>query len=153
MHKRTHTSPHAAWNSNKALPYCCQGNMVGSNQLSGLYCSRLRTPPPLTPLSHIHIISVSLPPSVLLILCSSYLKPLVHHFLGRRHIPAAGPSDEIQACKKRTPILLLKDQKLRYIWEIKNGGLKVIFPVLAPSVETRRHDIQMKVRACFNVKV
>ncbi len=38
---RTYSSPHAAWNGNKALPYCCQGNVVGSDQSSGLSCSWL----------------------------------------------------------------------------------------------------------------
>lgn len=35
-HTRAHacSSPHAGWRSNKALPFCCQGNMAGSNQSS-----------------------------------------------------------------------------------------------------------------------
>ena len=30
-HTLTRSTPHVAWNSNKALSYCCQGNVVGSN--------------------------------------------------------------------------------------------------------------------------
>lgn len=78
-HSHTCSGPHVAWNSNKALPYCCQGNTVGSDQSSGLSCSRLSTPTPPTHPTSLHSLALS----GFLFLCpsssSSPLSPFLSH--------------------------------------------------------------------------
>lgn len=102
-HRHTHTCPcpHAAWNSNKALPYCCQGNVVGSNQSSVLFSSRLcsahaHTLTPLTYLclffspSFFYSLSLSLSLPSLTPRSSSDLKPLpLRCLVTVTHLPPA----------------------------------------------------------------